>query len=789
MILTGCIGGESQETINPEKKTNQEGFTVYDLKKKYGTESKKSIMPMYNVAYDKQFAFEFKSDLGGISPYEIISVHTDIKVKEESKLLTFPSLEAKSDGSILTIKPGPVAVLASNETSKGVEGWGNAPIYYIRINYDLDAETPTKLDEPIIVPFTVKSDLPVPNLRYEISVDGRLKLVWDPVEGAKEYKVYNVRRIKLLETTNIPISGPEKGYVGDTPSLVATVTGTEFDDFMQDGTGALLVSGDGSLVSEQNRMVNGEYYVTAVNGDAESNFSAPVNTIKLSKQLPFEYSDEDDIAFATYEHVDQLPKKLKIEFIDGSISEREVIYDATNVKIEEFGNSILHYQVKGTALKGYVFLSKVTEQDLEKLKNSSTNDATGNVEVTNEVDYVPDPEVPTIIDVPDAPESNDSSNQEEVPATEGTPAPEEGNDEQSNTDSVVQEQKENTEKLVEDGNKAPLPTTPKDVKLNVSSAFEEYLAINMINAEERISLKAFPEAQNSEVLVDTLRKVLYQNPMILSLEKYGYDYRSLELILMYNDTKENIQKKQQEIIAEANKIISTIIKDGMSDEEKRNAIYTYLNDHTKYDDGALKSAEENNFKEVDPKFNDSFTTYGIMVKKVGVCMSYAYTYKMLADLAGVESIVVTGKANGVPHAWNKVKIDNEWLHVDATNNETNSGIPYLMYNSNDEQAEKINSITDSEYWLDQEIGLFVGKTNANDYYVQNGLEIKTIEEYKTKLTPFLKEGKEIIVFRLADGLDQQELLEAAVTVIKEHVPDKLETAKMSEFGNYIIILP
>ena len=59
-----------------------------------------------------------------------------------------------------------------------------------------------------------------------------------------------------------------------------------------------------------------------------------------------------------------------------------------------------------------------------------------------------------------------------------------------------------------------------------------------------------------------------------------------------------------------------------------------------------------------------------MINKVGVCASYASAFKLLADEAKLDAIVVTGYLDGeVPHAWNKVKIGNEWAIVDATNND------------------------------------------------------------------------------------------------------------------------
>lgn len=69
-------------------------------------------------------------------------------------------------------------------------------------------------------------------------------------------------------------------------------------------------------------------------------------------------------------------------------------------------------------------------------------------------------------------------------------------------------------------------------------------------------------------------------------------------------------------------------------------------------------------EKVDERFYDSFTAYGILMDGVGVCAGYSAAFKLLADAAGIESIVVTGYLDGsLPHAWNKVRIDGEWYIV------------------------------------------------------------------------------------------------------------------------------
>lgn len=783
-LATGCqnekSGADGDKSAPNTKDSNASyAMTVKDIKKKYGTDDKQSIMPMYNVENTKEFVFTFPYKLGDIMPSDMISVHTDIKALPESEVLTFVGEDYSVGGDKTEIYVKPLSPVLPSKSDMDAEGatWGNAPVYYLRINYDLESKEPKKLDEPTIVPFTVQSEMPVPNLRKEISSDGRIKLVWDEVEGAEKYNIYQVRNFTLLETTNEPLSGAETGYKG-IPQLQTTTTETEWQDFLGNGHNGLNQTDD--LIAGQNIGVNGDYYVTAVAGDKESNFSVPVSTSSLSSQLPLEF--EDNISFNTYATVKELPKTVRVKYIDGSIQNRAVVYDKDTVEINEQGSTRLDFSVKGTALKGYVNVEKMTEADKSALKEESQDDNAGFIEPQNDTDDVPDPSVPTIIEKDEAQKGSDKSEK-----SDGKKSSESSGKQSEN---IIEQQRENTNEHVEEGNKEEVvaPEITEELEINAQSAFEEYLALKMINAESEISLAAFPEAQNSQTLQDTLLKVVYQNPLILGVEKYGYNYSTLTLYVEYAESPEVIKQKQQEIIKEAKKIVSSVTDSSMSDEEKRKAIYDYLNDHTKYDDAALVNAEQDNFRTVDDSFNDSFTTYGIMVKKVGVCQSYAMTYKMLGDLAGIENIVVTGTMNGVPHAWNKVKIGEEWLHIDSTNNETNSGIPYMVYQSNDETVKENSFIPDSEFWLDSELGKFAGKTDKYDYYVVNDLEVKDLAEYEAILTEELKAGNDTIILRLDESIDEESLYNTTGKAIGTVAPDKLDTAQLGLMGQYVIVI-
>ncbi|MCG7384254.1 transglutaminase domain-containing protein [Paenibacillus sp. ACRRY] len=802
LLLAGCQSNDKESSPSDNNPTETlEGSTILSLKQKYGSESSPSIMPMYNVAQDEEFQFTFKADLktSRLQASDMISVHTDIKALEASKVYAIPEI---NDNSI-SIKPLGWGVLSSEKLKAQAQNtWGGAPIYYIRLNYNPDAEKLTPLDQPMIIPFTVKSELPVPNLKYEIDKDKRFTLTWDKVEGATEYKIYNrADRTVIFETNNVPLQGAEKAYNGSNPLVVATTTETSFNDFNEDGKGGLGIMNE-LTTSYQNHGMKGEYYVTAVSGDKESNFSNGVATAPLSNQLPMALKEQ--LYMKKLKSTNELPRTTSIEHIDGSFSQGTIVYDTADVDISEFNETNIPFHIKGTALKSYVRVESVTQDDLAKLDQQTVAESSnGLVEPKNDTPYVPAPDVPTIISNNDAPASETATESTpEESTTAAIPAPEdevdtiteEGSEQapasnpETNEANLVDEQKSNTQQNVEEGNQETVPEPAAGDKLiNADSALEEVLAKNMIAAEDQISLKAFPEAQNFTTLSDVVLKVMYQNPLILGVEGFEYNYGTLTLSIHYNEPADVIQKKQGEIIAKANEVVASIIKDGMKDDEKRKAIYDYLNDNAKYDDAALESAEQNNFKNVEAQFNDSFTTYGILVKGVGVCASYASVYKLLSDLSGLDSIVVTGASSGVPHAWNKVKIGDEWFHVDATNNLTNSGIPYFLYNANDETAASQETIADKDYWIDSELDLFHGESDANDYYVQNELEVASVNEYKTKTESELKNGEKRVILRFASPINSDELMTAAGEALAAVDEALLNTAQLATLGSYTIL--
>lgn len=66
-------------------------------------------------------------------------------------------------------------------------------------------------------------------------------------------------------------------------------------------------------------------------------------------------------------------------------------------------------------------------------------------------------------------------------------------------------------------------------------------------------------------------------------------------------------------------------------------------------------------------YDQSHTQYGpegVLLRGKGVCQSYALAYMLLLDRMGIEARYVNSKA--MDHAWNLVRINRKWYHVDVT---------------------------------------------------------------------------------------------------------------------------
>ncbi len=145
------------------------------------------------------------------------------------------------------------------------------------------------------------------------------------------------------------------------------------------------------------------------------------------------------------------------------------------------------------------------------------------------------------------------------------------------------------------------------------------------------------------------------------------DYSPLTYIYPFLKGKDFQMDLSQDFILEqvSTRIIREIISPWYNDFEKTLAIRDYILQNADYD--------WQNFRDNTIPL-ESYTAYGILCLGVGVCSGYAQAVSLLLNKVGVENKIISGSVKGAienpDHAWNLVKIQGEWYHMDVTWDDT-----------------------------------------------------------------------------------------------------------------------
>ena len=294
----------------------------------------------------------------------------------------------------------------------------------------------------------------------------------------------------------------------------------------------------------------------------------------------------------------------------------------------------------------------------------------------------------------------------------------------------------------------------------------------MVNGESKIDITAFPDYQSFKLLSDEVEKIILQNPLIVGVTSWKYDYATRTISVVYSQPVELIKQQQVSLLEQALKVKKVLLTDTKTTSDKVASLYTIFNDNAQY---GIPDGEK------------SASVYSLMTNGIGDDISFAKGYKLLMDMVNIPTVVVSGTFNGKPHVWNKVNLNNEWLNLDMTYNGATVGIPYPIYNLADETADSLNLVENKSYMLDTDVASYAGQSISEDYYYKQQAVVDTIEEYSSVLTSMLQQNQEKIVIRTSVRLPEQDLYDATGSAIQQIAPDKLATSQFSTWGNYLIV--
>lgn len=165
--------------------------------------------------------------------------------------------------------------------------------------------------------------------------------------------------------------------------------------------------------------------------------------------------------------------------------------------------------------------------------------------------------------------------------------------------------------------------------------------------------------------------------------RYGVFYNSQTALAVhptYLLTGNNLTEAKARFDAAADRVLSGITPD-MTEYEKELYIHDTLAQMVTYNEST-----------------HAHNAYGALVEGVAVCEGYAEAFQYLLHRAGIWSFIVTGNAGG-PHAWNMVRIDGAYYHVDLTWNDQNSDTYYGYFNVTDAQIQLDHTIDATAYAL------------------------------------------------------------------------------------------
>jgi len=721
---------------------------------------------LWDVPKDREFfidlAFDLVEDTDYTSFAEVFAVYTDAEMTQTVSA-SWEIQTHEDDSSIpeghnrVYIRPGRTAAgrvwgsyndlvtrekVTLNESGdyylheqSEYESWGFLKHYYLVQHIDpVTAET---LERPPVTIFTLENRLEAPLSEFYVTDDGRAAFRWKHIIGADYYLIIEIDEFSVAWPID-RVGGTSWEYPHSPDSVAMnrqfSVSGLTDDDMMNMTNN-----------TERAELVFKNYSVIAVNSSVHS----PVGSIhrgediaaRLPSRLAWNTNRQDageaggNTKFIPA--VGLLPTHRAIVMANGSIAYRRMIYDFSfaeikedrwidhdgidsngeliNPRFVEHTNLYINYVIEGTIFKDTMVVTGVDLEtamsELEEFRQMVENSSSrGGGSIETEFETAP---------------KNDNS------------------------------------RTSEDARSEILDTTGDRVFAN--SALSEYFALNLIAVNEMIDLSGFPESADWEYLLDAFFEALYQNPLALHIES-AFSIPGTELLIVeYRETARKIHGQQTALREIVPQIVAEIIAPDMSDLEKSFAINNYLINNSEYDWEALKEAERNDFQFVDSKFNDSFTAYGILINKIGVCAGYADAYKLLADAAGLDAVIITGFMEGVlPHAWNRVNIDGHWHTVDVTNN-ANEFLLNAFLNLPDSAAGRL-LIEDNQFMMNDFIPEYRSTDNTSEYYYVTGRLFEKTEVAEELARQLRQNGS--VTLRTDYDLDDDEFYEIAMDVLE-----------------------
>lgn len=219
----------------------------------------------------------------------------------------------------------------------------------------------------------------------------------------------------------------------------------------------------------------------------------------------------------------------------------------------------------------------------------------------------------------------------------------------------------------------------------------------------------------------------------------------------------SLSTKQKETLEMASAVLDEIITEDMSDYEKEKAVYEWMTKELTQNRSVLQVIPQTG--------EDRDNPYGVLKYRDAVCVGYATTFRLFMQMMDIECMVVHNLEKY--HAWDLVKLDGNWYHVDVSSDQGEA--TYANFNMNDDLAA---------YGHDWDRDFFPAATSLEyNYAYQNRQQVEDIYQIPALFRASLDEA------RATTCLSFQAIDEAHAQIVEAMFNSMEDILSSGEFGD------
>jgi transglutaminase/protease-like cytokinesis protein 3 len=252
--------------------------------------------------------------------------------------------------------------------------------------------------------------------------------------------------------------------------------------------------------------------------------------------------------------------------------------------------------------------------------------------------------------------------------------------------------------------------------------------------------------------MNVLQTVLGDNPSVIYFDKTKIQVEKSgskkQIHLTGVHPKPQVEKMNLALDKAANKIVLAVKESSDNQYSTLINIYKYLQKNVQYDNKEFNAVVKGKIKNV-----ASHNAYGAIINKLAVCDGFSSAFSLLVQKLGFKCMLVFGRSAYTSaalsnHAWNIIKVRNQYYHFDITwdarkFNEL-SLFSYVYFAMSDVE------ITNDHKWNKTTTPAC---TDDNfSYYSKNGLYIIDKEQLDDVIKEFCRDSSVVLQLKLSRNI-------------------------------------